>query len=632
MTSSLSFRLILTALVLAALSFFLRIPTIGAGMPYFTQEDEAHHFNRTVRMVQSGEFNPKYFHKPSLHFYLRMPVVAGSFLWKVKEGEIRKIEEIRTKDDFGLGDYAFSASHPGIVKANRAFSVLLHLATLLFVIVAAWVLFESLTAAFFSGLLFSISPNVFLYSTTIGVDVVVTFFAAATLLAGLLCAKRFSRPLLFWTALLAGLTVSSKYNALPIVLIPLVLVRERNGLNWSIALLVPWLGFLLGSPFILAEIPLFLNQLAYEIWHYGVVGHAGQMAEPGLPQAAFYLNWLLKEGLGFGAGLAALLGFLLLLVTCPKRSLPLTLFAAAFILLMVFQKTNFTRNMLLVMPALVLIAAAPIAAIAKRLPAPVGPMIALVFAAILSAHPLLTAAALRAEVASAVESRHHFSDWVKQNPFPSPTAIHGELQLDPQLYGHFGVEVIDFEEFTDAALHQQGYRQLVYGGAGERDFKGFKLSHTVKGIAGAQRIVRDPEILVYDLEDRPLNDLKRLALSDQQYQLDIGKLAQEGVSSCSSFQPNAPEEYCWTVGTLTKLQGSPARVFELQSPWGGQSLTLLDGELEEISIIELGVGEDWQSVLFPAETAYLLTEQLGQPGEDPRRIGVAIRLASADKG
>ena len=68
-------------------------------MPYFYQEDEGHHFNRLVEMVKNGDFNPHYFNKPSLHFYLRMPAIAGSFLWSARANEIESIQDIVTRDD-----------------------------------------------------------------------------------------------------------------------------------------------------------------------------------------------------------------------------------------------------------------------------------------------------------------------------------------------------------------------------------------------------------------------------------------------------------------------------------------------------------------------------------------------------
>ena len=79
----------LSLFFLLFLAVWVRAPYVSKDLPYFYNEDEAHHFNRVVNMVKSGSFDPEYFHKPSLNFYLRMPVVAASFLWEVSKGRIR---------------------------------------------------------------------------------------------------------------------------------------------------------------------------------------------------------------------------------------------------------------------------------------------------------------------------------------------------------------------------------------------------------------------------------------------------------------------------------------------------------------------------------------------------------------
>ena len=52
------FRCLALVIVFGAL-LWLRFPSINAQLPYFTQEDEAHHFNRVVRMVQNGKWDPE---------------------------------------------------------------------------------------------------------------------------------------------------------------------------------------------------------------------------------------------------------------------------------------------------------------------------------------------------------------------------------------------------------------------------------------------------------------------------------------------------------------------------------------------------------------------------------------------
>ena len=107
------------------LAVIIRVTFIGTALPYFHDEDEAHHFNRTLRMVQSGDFDPHYYHKPSLHFYLRIPAIALGFFNEVREGRMTSIKEAQTSDPFGVAGYAFSASNPGLVKWARSVSTIL---------------------------------------------------------------------------------------------------------------------------------------------------------------------------------------------------------------------------------------------------------------------------------------------------------------------------------------------------------------------------------------------------------------------------------------------------------------------------------------------------------------------------
>ena len=100
--SSINLAPLLFLAITAAIALVWWRPWIEGGLPYLYQEDEAHHHNRTVEMVKEGRFNPNYFLKPSLHFYLRMPVIAAGFLYEVSQGRVRKLEELKTRDPRGL--------------------------------------------------------------------------------------------------------------------------------------------------------------------------------------------------------------------------------------------------------------------------------------------------------------------------------------------------------------------------------------------------------------------------------------------------------------------------------------------------------------------------------------------------
>ena len=84
--------------------------------------------------------------------------------------------------------------------------------------------------------------------------------------------------------LAAGLAFSTKYNALPIVALPLIvcLISGRRSAGATLlALSMAVVGFLLGTPYAVLDLPRFLNDMAFETWHYGTAGHGAAPASPG---------------------------------------------------------------------------------------------------------------------------------------------------------------------------------------------------------------------------------------------------------------------------------------------------------------------------------------------------------------
>ena len=181
--------------------------------------------------------------------------MAASFLWNVKQGHVRKLSEVRTKDEFGVGRYAFTASHPGMVKWNRAFSVALGIISIILTYLITLRLINNQVAGYLAGLLVAVAPALVARDPIIGVDVVMTTACLAAVYASLRLFDHFSLGALFVAGILAGLAVSSKYNALPIALVPLVFCIVDARINFKtvlIAFCAPLAGFLAGSPYILS--------------------------------------------------------------------------------------------------------------------------------------------------------------------------------------------------------------------------------------------------------------------------------------------------------------------------------------------------------------------------------------------
>ena len=322
-------------------------------MPFFYGEDEAHHFNRLVEMVKNGDFDPHYFNKPSLHFYLRMPVVAGAFLWSARANEIESIQDIVTRHDVGPGGYALSVSHPRVVEWARSVSTILSLLTIFFTYLLAAQLVESRWMAVAAALLVACSPALVADSAKVGVDTLMTAMCVTTIYLAMRAMAEPTVSRIVATGLVAGLAVSSKYNALPIVAIPALacLLSGRYSMaGLTAAIVTPAVGFFVGTPFALVRLPQFLDGMAFEIRHYGILGHGFATIEPGWPHATTFLGWMRNFAAGQLVTLLGSVGAALLVLWRWRVGLLVLFFPICFLLLMVSQRVAFFRNMLVMIP------------------------------------------------------------------------------------------------------------------------------------------------------------------------------------------------------------------------------------------------------------------------------------------
>lgn len=626
------------------LSFIVRIPTIREGLPYFYNEDEAHHFNRVVNMTKSGDFNPHYFNKPSLHFYLRIPVTAAAFLWSVKEGEIRSIKEVITSDPEGVANYAFSVSHKRLLTWNRTLSVLFSSGMIFFLFLLLFEITYSKKIAAVGALMAALCPELIRYSGTVGVDCVMGFFAVLSVYLSVLSYRRCSTKFLYWGAICAGLAVSSKYNALPIIvtpLLPALFDKEDRIKSSAIVLLLCAFGFIAGSPYILKEFPLFLDHFAYEIWHYKIEGHVGHTAEPGFAQALFYFNWISSDAVGF---IAAVLGFVGLIIA-PKygRSGIIYLsFPALFFLLMISQKANFTRNMVPFLPFFcggIAISLSPLLN-RKR-------YIAIAVTAVLLIMPLLKTKELYASFKGIEESRERFVQFLEKNKL-SDVAVDATLQFPRKTVG---IEPV--KDYSPINLWMNGFSKVALGpgipfnGTLENKFPG-DPTKIWEGNVRKVRAVANPEITLYSVPTEYTPEDLRSYVSSQGQKLQFHP--EDKGFTCKE---KSEEPYCWIRSRYAKVSfsdllsqpnfsgrdGVIRMSLTVLSPWKGLKPRItFDDFLAYMDIPPIEEANKWQEIVvdFPyselKEYQYFIInidtvhslKNLGV-NQDPRRLGLAIK-------
>jgi len=644
--------------VVLLFALWLRLPFISTGLPFFYQEDEGHHFNRTVEMVKRGQWNPEYFHKPSLHFYLRMPVVGLSFLHSVRQGHIRSVRQIQTRDDFGLAGYSFTASHSGIVKWNRALSVLFSLLLVVGTFFLCLGITRSPPPSIIAAALVAVSPDLIEHSAIIGVDVLMALMSLLAVIAGIYAVRRGGVAPLLLCGLLCGLALSSKYNAAPILLLPIVvwLLQHRRSLSGlAIAMVAPIAGFLIGSPFVLSSFPLFLDHMAYEVWHYGVAGHAGHSTEPGLPQLLFYTSWLGKSAFGWIGLFMAALGVISVVAKPTRVKIACVVFPLLFLLFMVMQKTNFSRNMLVVIPFLGVFVGVFLATVLEKIfvkrYAVLG--VSAVLLVCLALQPLALALQLREAAIDPLESRIDFIKWLEEfsadDQEPAELAVAGQLQLPADAYNQPRIAIEDLRKNDILDLYLQGYQFVAAGNLEEFDFDPQQRIKSFDGVTGKQRILRNPKIEILQLSQSneyfEMAALKERVLEQGRYHT-VMEESDDGVFDCQ--QGIGSEDYCWlnsrlNLLTLKRVDDSSVDasdiktlIIRVMNPWKDQVLTLSVGDFNR----EFQLAHDpeqWQEVIIelPASASadnapiFLELEKVLSPkaqamSDDARRLGIAV--------
>ncbi|RIL11075.1 MAG: hypothetical protein DCC75_03055, partial [Proteobacteria bacterium] len=505
-------------------------------------------------------------------------------------------------------------------------------------------------AAGLAALFCAISPPLIDHSATIGVDVLMSLMCLVSVYAALRTYSRFGLSSLALTGLLAGLAVSSKYNALPIVVLPaMVCVLSRRLDIWPvvIAVLSPIIGFFLGSPFILASIPTFLDQLAYEVWHYGVATHVGHSAEPGWPQLMFYMKWLNTEGLGAVLTGLGTVGAVVFFVKNRSKNIIFLAFPVLFAALMIGQRTNFTRNMLVVIPFLSIIASYAFvtvlhALLTNRLARAVAITAFLVAAAW---SPARLALSERSEALARHDSRLGAMSYVADTKKPlEEWAVSGQLQFPILFLNLPGVTRINQDTASSYDLYLTGFDYWI----ANRHLKPpseqkelLKLAKSVEGSSDDERIVDNPNIDIFGFN--PSSQLlEARLLTDPAYQIDLGAATKTADIQNCSHGPS--EDYCWINSRLALVKLSrpggeqAAQILKLQvmSPWQGQAVSFYSGSWKQDAALEPG---KWQEIeLTPppnsasdTRTFFMKTTQVHSPkalglGSEERRLGVAVKI------
>jgi hypothetical protein len=328
--------------------------------------DETTMIHVSLGMLFAG-LNPRFFHWPSLEFY----VLAVLYRIAFEVAHFRGVFHLK----FDMFQDAMANPGPYLL-VPRAISVAAGVTTVWLVYRVTRELCDkatALVAAFFMAVAY-----LHVRDSHFGVtDVPMTALAVAALLF-LSRAVADPIPLRRWAVagVMVGLTASTKYNGGVLVAVGLVAAaigagapREpastRNAARAAATFLAAaLLGFVAGTPFAVLAYPAFIEGLRFNS-HHLATGHGIQLGYGWIYHAMFSLRY----GLGTPLLIAAVAGIPILAALSWRKAALVCTFPVLYYLLLGRGTTVFVRYMIPVVPFLCITASVAIMALARKLSA-----------------------------------------------------------------------------------------------------------------------------------------------------------------------------------------------------------------------------------------------------------------------
>jgi hypothetical protein len=345
------------------LAFWLRFAAIGWGLPYTDHPDEPAAVNRVLGMLRRDDWNPRFFGKPSLHYYILRLTLAAQIQYGIATGQYRSIDDLpRTTDQY--------LTEPDLFVWGRFPTVLLGVASvaLLFWVGRRW---WGVGVGLVSAALLAVLPFHVRHSQYITPDVPSAFLALATLAVALRLPDDRRWRWYALAGLCAGLATSTKYNAVMVVLAIVaahVAVWGRDSLRQAgrLAWAGVWslVGFAVTTPYVVLAGGTFFAGLLKQFNDYAPQDQGDlRRTWPVLS----YLRFVWEDGLRQGPALAALAGIGFILARHDRRGLIVLAFVLPYPLLLLPQSTHYFRNLLPIIPPLALLAAIGIVGIGRSI-------------------------------------------------------------------------------------------------------------------------------------------------------------------------------------------------------------------------------------------------------------------------
>jgi 4-amino-4-deoxy-L-arabinose transferase-like glycosyltransferase len=249
-------RWILLAILAGAAG--LRLWYLSAGVPHALEIDEPAIIDRALRILETGNWNPRGFLYPTLVIYLQVWVAAARFLWGTTQSEWRSLQ------DFDIA---------AVYNAARFVTALIGTATV-------WLTYRlgkdlhSRTLGLVAAAQLAVFPMHVRESHFALTDVPTTALVVLTLWLAIRAGRKRTVSAWAWAGFAAGLSAAAKYNgAVVTAAVGFAWLayetaapdRGRKALAAAAAMIA---AFLVVVPYAVLDLPGFLNGFAGQLAHF----------------------------------------------------------------------------------------------------------------------------------------------------------------------------------------------------------------------------------------------------------------------------------------------------------------------------------------------------------------------------
>jgi hypothetical protein len=272
------------------LAILIRLWGISPDLPYIYHPDEPVAISISLDMFRTGDLNPRFFHWPSLIFYINALAYVPYYLAGKLLGVFHNPNDILSLTSLAMG--VTRAELPGIVLLGRLVTVFFGSLNVLIVFLIGKRLLRSSGVGLLAAVMMAVSPSNVTNSRYIAPDTYATFFVLLSLLISTQLLHYGRTRDYIAAGVVVGLAASSKYNG-GLVIAALILAhflrRDSRGFRdyrLYMALFISLGSFLLTTPFAALDSDKFLTDLQFDATHYST-GHTGMEGEP--------LRWYLSH-------------------------------------------------------------------------------------------------------------------------------------------------------------------------------------------------------------------------------------------------------------------------------------------------------------------------------------------------